>query len=537
MNASHHLQRQHDSSTIQRQWVFLAIVLVIFLASTFRMLQSTEQVLQSLVSLDRTMPITTATTTNETRSQETFLKSHAVVSPTIPTESSIPQQSQDINTTTTVPPIHSNSSIFSFPHKIDPTDIWEQSTAVPEWMKDYFAWHKQERAKVHWRNWRHFRYLIGFCNGRQKCGGASDRLKPLPLLVYWAARTNRILLLDWTVPTELEEFLLPPQGGMDWRMWPFLHGKFRKYVTAPNQLPRLFSLDKLPAVGARVRHSDAGMSVFNEEMKKFMYTNTTSTGSWRDGTVTENGGDGESRTIPLFQDIYRDLWRTVFTPTIPIQERIRAEMDRMGLQPGRYTAIHLRGLYGVDSRPDHEMQEMTNQAVSCGASLRPDGPLYLASDSKYAIDYMRDKQQQEQQQQQQQQQQLQEEDGSVLLATNTTTRQRMPRVVSIYRDYEPLHIEESVNNTSPLSIHNVSDFYDTFVDLYILGQSRCLAHGIGGYGQWGLWLGYDPSCSHHFIYSPGVAPCKVNETARVKADEDTERKDNAARDLLLPPMK
>jgi hypothetical protein len=44
--------------------------------------------------------------------------------------------------------------------------------------------------------------------------------------------------------------------------------------------------------------------------------------------------------------------------------------------------------------------------------------------------------------------------------------------------------------------------------LYLLANSRCVTHGIGGYGKWGSLLSYNSSCSkrHH------RAQCKFTET-------------------------
>ena len=64
------------------------------------------------------------------------------------------------------------------------------------------------------------RGMIMQCLAEQdrRCGGTADRLKPLPWAVRVAYQTHRILLIRWTRPARLEEFLLPPQGGVDWRV-------------------------------------------------------------------------------------------------------------------------------------------------------------------------------------------------------------------------------------------------------------------------------------------------------------------------------
>ena len=40
-----------------------------------------------------------------------------------------------------------------------------------------------------------------------------------------------------------------------------------------------------------------------------------------------------------------------------------------------------------------------------------------------------------------------------------------------------------------------SDFYDTFVDLYLLALSKCTTFGRGGYGSWAAIMGSNRTCS------------------------------------------
>jgi hypothetical protein len=102
------------------------------------------------------------------------------------------------------------------------TNLWGHSKTIPYWMKKYLRWHHQQtRQFLNPQKWNDpsMRYLIMEClENHPKCGGTSDRLKPLPTLIRIAASTNRILLIHWTRPAKLEAFLLPPKGGIDWRV-------------------------------------------------------------------------------------------------------------------------------------------------------------------------------------------------------------------------------------------------------------------------------------------------------------------------------
>ena len=116
----------------------------------------------------------------------------------------------------------------------DPSEfLWDRPDAmIPEWMKDYFRWHRWKRSTWEDRNitadgdwWKSERWIISQClmdQDRKKCGGTADRLKPILPLLRIAYENKRMYLIRWTRPAPLEEFLLPPAGGFDWRVPPFL---------------------------------------------------------------------------------------------------------------------------------------------------------------------------------------------------------------------------------------------------------------------------------------------------------------------------
>ena len=57
----------------------------------------------------------------------------------------------------------SEETIFPNAHKIPSSDIWEESVTMPEWMKRYFRWHKEQRRKLNQSNWRDFCFLVMEC--------------------------------------------------------------------------------------------------------------------------------------------------------------------------------------------------------------------------------------------------------------------------------------------------------------------------------------------------------------------------------------
>jgi hypothetical protein len=118
----------------------------------------------------------------------------------------------------------------------DHNNLWHNSTTIPKWMKQYFHWHRYQRlTNVNPQNWRKLDYLVLRCMKMDiKCGDVSVRLKPLPSLLLVAFLSKRLLMIVWDKPAPLEEFLLPPVGGLDWRApsWLIPHIAYTMYPRA-----------------------------------------------------------------------------------------------------------------------------------------------------------------------------------------------------------------------------------------------------------------------------------------------------------------
>lgn len=98
-------------------------------------------------------------------------------------------------------------------------------TIIPEWMAQYVTWHQEQRQILdnstisnNTAAINDMKFMVVRCIERQKCGGLSDRMKPLPFYLMVANLTQRVLLFHWTKPIELENFLMPPDNGIDWRI-------------------------------------------------------------------------------------------------------------------------------------------------------------------------------------------------------------------------------------------------------------------------------------------------------------------------------
>ena len=105
-----------------------------------------------------------------------------------------------------------------------PASLILQNPKLPDWVKEYAAWHEQERARyldakrTNSTSADDVRFLIMRCLQGDTCGEESDRLQDAPLNIKLANQTNRVLLIRWEKPAPLETFLVPPKDGIDWRI-------------------------------------------------------------------------------------------------------------------------------------------------------------------------------------------------------------------------------------------------------------------------------------------------------------------------------
>lgn len=379
-------------------------------------------------------------------------------------------------------------------------DLWEISDYIPQWMKEYFVWHRQERNKLtqsNSTNWEsQVRLLVMQClrGCDEKCGGTADRLKPFLLVLREASMTQRLFLIHWTIPAPLEEYLVPPLHGMDWRVPEWLSKSLHDRVANPGRMFfRITTLKearydhRTPLFRSRIQSVTGGAESYNQELKP-----------------------GE----PTFEEVYHDVWRTLFTPSPPVRAAIESYMEKWDFYPGAFTAAHLRALYGrIKERTNEEATEWARNAINCASTLRPGGPFLFASDHSFSTQ-----------------------------AAISYGVQQSTLVMARKHDNVPLHIDQAENllNRQP------SEFYDVFVDLLLMGMSRCLTYNRGGFGQWALLIGYNSTCFHHQKTSQlGIgAPCNwtdpTQQQQRRRGNAQRHKKRKTPRSkmppLFLPPM-
>jgi hypothetical protein len=149
----------------------------------------------------------------------------------------------------------------------------------------------------------------------------------------------------------------------------------------------------------------------------------------------------------------------VFIPSPPIQKLIDAKSQSVGLIPGQYSTAHFRAEYGkeVQRHPVLQtvsfIQKVALNAVACASFIQPGDPIYFASDNMLALETVRD----------------------------FAKQQNYPIITFDRQEKTPLNLDKSENETIS---YPPSDYYSTFIDLYLAGNGKCVAHGRGTLSEW-----------------------------------------------------
>ena len=368
--------------------------------------------------------------------------------------------------------------------------------------QEYANWHAKQLEEIRknpdsWTN-KKYSYLVMECRTQWNptinqtqfgpCGGLADRLKPFPFVLWAAAKSHRIFFISWNRPFELEAFLEPPairsnslMGRIDWRV--------------PDELSRRgFHDDVTPTRGMTIDHEK---SVYPRAMQTAIQILRTKIQSPGEQAFTKKAGG------VVYADIYSRLWHLLFQPVSRLQQKMDAQLDAHQLVPDQYVATHLRLQYptanGVHHghAPNHnkvkqqktrtQIAKATTHALQCASVAYPGAPIFVATDSPGTVrpvvhdlvqKYKNDSQ---------------TRIRIVMLppsSSNTTLATTNNTDKSLHLD----HDSEWQNRTP--------DEYDSvFIDLYLLGQARCVMYGRGGYGKLGSLL------------SSGAATCGFDVSA------------------------
>jgi hypothetical protein len=334
------------------------------------------------------------------------------------------------------------------------------NNTLPDFFIEYQEWHANQLKELKGNPdlWKDKKYLIMECYHFEigvkylRCGGLSDRLRNLPLLLWLAHKSERILFIAWTKPMPLELFLEPPpaaaagggkhQHQLDWRI--------------PLELkPHLVGRKGVMLKMCKQSVATAGLS---------------------DRILRVNVGDDSTgselftkKTQLQYDDVFHSLFRSMFRPVPRLQAKLTAKLAAHELVEATYAAAHLRLRYKYYYTPTQEdIQKDTLHALQCASQAFPGAPILFATDYADA--------------------------NTVAQQIAQQYVERGLRVITL----EQQGADADESSTSFLHfdedqawIGRKPEEYDsTFLDLLLLGESKCVSYGVGGYGLFGMRLSH-----------------------------------------------
>ena len=408
---------------------------------------------------------------------------------------------------------------------IDQQDSFYSDTEthhLPKWVTDYFKWHNEIRAKYPGTTILEDpsapKILLRICIDGL-CGGLHDRLGQLPMDLYIANQTNRMLFIHWAKPFGLDEFLVPPdlsgdfvdnsiEYSLDWRMPPS-----KKIGTIGRRMKQKTTLASLPQLVGNVQNQRKNPNQDSfEELIEMNIQNLTE-GVLKNetvvtyeilGTNNEDYLEGKLRDLGETDMIHKTLsfgkiFLSFFQPSPNVMDVLKETTSQAGLVPYEYTAVHCRvrhpGGYkkakkfggkfaGTADRyiPEFsgefkdEMAKSAIRAIQCAGTLPGNddtkSPFYFMSDMSDLVTYMAFNLTNNE---------YTSSHPEWFLDTkgaNATAKDMVSKHQIVAREQltQNLHIDKA----RPTDVKN---YYGSFVDLFIGTRARCVAFGIGNYAR------------------------------------------------------
>ena len=333
-------------------------------------------------------------------------------------------------------------------------------------------------------------------NQEEDCGGFSDRMKLLPYMLWVAKMNGRMLLIRYSKPYPLEEFLVPPSDGFDWR------------------LPAGYFEDEFQAYANRTKSE-------YQKMRSYRWHEKIRESPWKEARVIFVNNNlaipGVLRSLQEWtgfsnNKVMAGIFRRLFQPSRPVAEQIQSVAEEHGLIAGQYAGAHTRlkfpfknvryiwtsskddkmpaGLVMTNNMTKNNVQFFSHNALNCAMKIMPETKsIYFASDAQEAVAYLT-------------------QDSPWVKPTfakaSNSTFQDIPRVV-VRPDFDMpfAHFDKSGDKPSPDGLYNI------FVDLWILSHAKCISHGVGGYPRFAAQLtgNYETCRIKHRLMNSTVIYC------------------------------
>ena len=399
-------------------------------------------------------------------------------------------------------PIHTINSLRAEERPLTRTQSIAHNERIPSWLIEYFSWHKEMRLNFPDRQlFEHPdapKVLVRVCVWQ--CGGLNDRLSGLPLDIYIANSSRRILLIKWTFPHNLEEFMVP--NSINW--------------TVPSGVG-LDGNKEIKLIPQFAYHRGGGPGML-EAMAQVCTGDLATKKVVRSSCLAGDGEVAYLQESPVFGYIFHSL----FQPSPPVQAKMNHISKAYNLVHGLYTAVHCRirhpkgvprcqGLVGREGGPADRSGLSFQQNFTRGrcnpnekgllvgsykdfavtiATHAMDCAHYISPESVVAIYFMSDS----------------NDTVAAMIGQDSPFAGSGVAIASSYSAFEvTLHIDRQ---HSP----NVSDYYGVFVDLFLASQAQCVSYGIGNYGIMATKIsGTNCTIQHRsFLWETGEIPGSRN---------------------------
>lgn len=369
------------------------------------------------------------------------------------------QRTEHPHTNTTTTTTEETSGIINFQY-----DNPLYNFTLPKWIDDFL---QNQPIETHLETLADLnqKFIVLTCHKfnniqEEKCGGLADRLIQIPHYLWLANQTGRKLLIKYTTPHPLEEYLVPPEGGFDWRL---------PDEYCEKELEKYASRDKNTYVSQR--WAEWHKNIDNWKDRRFLFVNNNLRIAYKKNPIRVGLQWDEDPYI------FAGIFRRMFQPSKPVANMIDTFVNDVGLVPGTFAVTHIRALYdnGVhvsrglnfkDKTIRQQAHEMADNAISCTMMAMPESKsIYLATDSNQIAQYLLDE----------------SPHWSKDHSSSNVSILVRPDITNVGAHFQ--------NSKSP----GVSDLYPTFFDLWIMSHSKCLAQGVGGFGHLASLL----SGNHH----------------------------------------
>ncbi|CAB9528831.1 expressed unknown protein [Seminavis robusta] len=322
-----------------------------------------------------------------------------------PTETELPRPKIDIPDNTNFPLIPVID--YNYEHDFVQYRDHRNRFALPEWLDEFLKTQPANNPQAHHEMLTNpdNKFIVITCykhsnNKLEDCGGFSDRLALMPYQLWLAHKTGRKFLIKYYKPLPLEEFLVPPPDGFDWR------------------LPDGYLMDEWYEYGNRTANQYKGE-------RRVAWHTRIEEDKWKDKKVIFMNSN---LAIPAVQprqdelvgtpadDLWPALFRRLFQPSPGVAKSLSPLTKK--LKAGMYAVAHVRAKWPnpafgrlnyknqkwwkadkeggeldmEDTNTSRIISTLANHAVECAVRVMPETEyVYLASDSSELVVYLQTK--------------------------------------------------------------------------------------------------------------------------------------------------